>query len=152
MQATINTQKSALIEGAQAIINSFHTPKSFIDFMTDALVWIHAYDLENQVSRSLSCHYSLIEILREIGSRWMDAKEGHEEAAIAEGIFQLTENTNSEEIIKMNHTISLAHHLQITETSLTRETYLADAQGMFALIKIGEAMAGFEYATKLAGE
>lgn len=149
MQTTINTQKSALIEGAQIVLDTFSNPIAFFDFMTDVLGWINTYEVKHQVQETKSVHYTAVELLREIGFRWMEAPKGQELSAIANGIFAITDTCDHENIESMNSTISVAFHDFITSLSATWEAYSTDSKKIFSLIKIGEAMENFEHETNL---
>lgn len=148
MQTTINTQTSPLTEAAQVITDTFKTPEKFIDFMTDVLGWVHEFEVEVQVDKVSSIHSNLTHIMRKIGFKWMKAGDDEVVNMISEAIFDLTDDFGSDHLHDMNGIIAKAHSNYIRDFQINKESYINNADGMFALIKLREAFESHEYNKK----
>jgi K+ transporter len=127
-----------LIKGAEQLVANYKTPAEFLIFISDALQWVHDYEVDNpKHETNKDPHFNLLVIIEEIITPWINSTEENKIETIASGIEKLHDMFGYE-----------GHHESIGRIMATYAKYMTNF-GSFDPEIMDNSMHGINTLTKI---
>lgn len=140
-----NHTSKVLQLGAQSLIDNMKNPKIFLEFITEALDWVHNYEVANSDKEEKdSMHWHVTLLIKELILPWMASDKDNEIQILSNGLHELCDTFGFEGMRKANIYILQALGKDLDNGVPGKEWFKKYTDGIHALYELQECLENYE--------
>jgi hypothetical protein len=134
-----------LQKAAVSIVEKMNNPAALTDFLTDALHWIHKYEIKNKPAFNDSMHWHFIVLIKELALPWSTATKKSEIDCLVNGLEKVYDTIGFDGFKKSNQVIMKAYTEELNECLSNESGYQKEMNGIYLLFCIQECLGNYDF-------